>query len=134
MNVLRIMLMITLLVYFSVFEQKFMLYFFSLLGIYFLLTEIVFYSSKITSSKKNLFLSYWCQPNDPQIFASIEVDITKLDKKLKEISKERGMKIGFTAYLTKVKAYLASNYKLLNTKIIFGTVTMIYLDNTQKFS
>jgi hypothetical protein len=122
MNALRVLLLLTLFIYFGYFEFQFLKYFVSVLTVYYLSTVIFLRKNRIETSKLNFMMSMWTYPNDPTIYVKYKYDLTETLEKLDKLSKKHGIKIGLTALLIKAKGLMLKDFSLANTVIVFGKV------------
>ena len=122
MNAITILLYISTIIYMLIYQPGFYKYYFSILIIYFILSQLFFGDGKINSSKKKFFISQWYHPYDSQLYCSCTVDVTKLLLYLKEYNEEYSTKIGITVFIMKLLSNLFVKYPDLNGNIIFGDV------------
>jgi len=64
----------------------------------------------------------WGPLNDPQIYAKLKLDITKIEPYLAEKSKETGQKITLTVYIIKLLSIVLNKYPQMQGYIKFGKV------------
>ena len=75
---------------------------------------------KINTPKMKALISMWSHPSDPQIYATMKLNITKTEDFLREYSQKTGTKVGFTVLLMKVMARMFENFPQVNGNVIFG--------------
>lgn len=122
MNALKILFVLAAILYLVIYEPIFWKYFFGILIPYWLLTQVFFYNSKYNTAKRKTFISLWTHPFDPQIFATVKIDITHLEGFLKDYSQKVGREITYLNFLIKVFAKMMTKYPKINGNINFGKV------------
>lgn len=122
MNPLKILLIISLVIYFIFYERGFLYYYIPVVISYAVITELIYGKFKIKSSKLTLFMTMWSAPYDPQIYARIKLSINKSIKRLEELSLKHKTEITFTALVAKITGNLLKKYPLANTSIVFGKI------------
>ena len=122
MNALRILLILTSLLYFFFVETHFLLYFISLTITYYLLTLIFFSKDRVTSSKLNYLMSMWTYPSDPTIYVRFKIKVSNAIEKLKQFSIKHNIKLSFTALCIKAVGNMLNEFKQANSRIIFGKI------------
>ena len=122
MNAITILLYISTIIYMLIYQPGFYKYYFSILILYYILSQLFFGNQKLNSSKKKFFISQWYHPYDSQLYCSCTVDVTKLLLYLQEYNEEHSTKIGITVFIMKLLSNLFVKYPDLNGNIIFGDV------------
>jgi hypothetical protein len=120
MNALKILFILTLIVYFSIYEPRFWKYYFSILIPYFVITQIILLDTKVATPKKKGFISMWTHPYDPSIMVTNKVNITKVLKRLEDLSKAKDIKIGLSTLFIKVLGKVLEKYPAINGSVLFG--------------
>jgi tryptophanyl-tRNA synthetase len=72
--------------------------------------------------RKKIMIASWGSLNDPQIYSSLKLDISKIEPYLAEKSKETGEKITLTIFIIKLLAIVLKKYPALHAYIKFGRV------------
>jgi hypothetical protein len=127
MNALIVFFLISYGLYASLHNLKFWIIYILLIGIYFYLTQIKYFKSAFQSIRRKLIIATWGQNNDPQIYAKVNLDITKMDEYLAEKSKSTGDKITLTIFIIKLMGIVLKKYPQLYGCIKFGKVKKIIL-------
>ncbi len=120
MNVLRILLIFTIFLYFTVNEPVFWKYYLGLVIPYFIITQLLLYNSNLVTPKKKAFISMWTHPSDPQIYGTLKLNLNNLEKKLKEYSEKNNVKISLATFFVKVFGEVFVRYPQMNGHIGFG--------------
>ena len=126
MNALKVLFMISIVLYLTIYEPSYWKYFFAILIPYYILTQIIFFNSKLNTPKRKTFISLWSHPSDPQIFARIKVEISKVDEFLDQYSQKIGNKISYLSFFVKVFSIMLSRYPKINGTINFGKVLKFF--------
>lgn len=124
MNALRVLLILTLIIYFGYYESGFIKYFITITLLYYFSVSLIFRKNLILSSKLNFFLSFWTYPSDPTIYVSNKLELTDLLKKMEKYSEEFNTKIRLTSVIIKAKAILLKEFALANTVVVLGKVRL----------
>lgn len=122
MNPLKILLVLSLIIYFSIYEIRFLLYYISTIILYSLFSEFLFGKEKIKSSKLSFFMTMWSSPYDPQMYSRIKINLFNSNLVKEKIEKDSNIKISKSAICCKVLGEILKNNPLANTKILFGKI------------
>ena len=122
MNALIIIFFITYGLYCLFYNFKFWVIYLGLLGIYYLLTNVVFFNDRIESIRKKITIATWGTPYDPQTYASATLDISKMEPYLEKKSQEIGEKVTLTIFIIKLMSLVLQKYPELYSKINLGKV------------
>ena len=125
MNPLKILFMISIVLYLTIYEPTFWKYFFAILIPYYILTQILFFKSKLDTPKRKTFISMWTNPYDPQIFARVKMEVSKVEEFLEQYSQKISSKISYMSFFIKVFAIMLERYPKINSTINFGKVQFI---------
>jgi hypothetical protein len=120
MNPLRNILILSILLYVTIYHTKYWIYFLSFVVPYIIITQFLMNDFKINKPKMKAFIAMWSHPGDPQIYATMKVNVTKTLEFLKKYSEEKGVKVGFTVLVMKVLAKMLKLYPQVNGNVIFG--------------
>jgi len=122
MNALLVIFFITYGVYALFWNLKFRLIYLILLGLYFYITQVRLFPDALNSIRKKIMIASWGSLNDPQIYSSVKLDISKIEAYLAEKSKETGEKITLTIFCIKLLSIVLKKYPALHAYIKFGRV------------
>ena len=122
-NALRTLLVLSIIIYYLLYDFKFLIFYVILLFSYFLLSELIFNKGKDKSGKSNFFISCWSAPYDPLAYVRVKSNTSKLYEKLDELNKRYSLDISSNAYIAKSLGNLMPKFPLINSKIIFGKVS-----------
>ncbi len=93
-----------------------------LIAFYYYFTQVLFFKTPYLSTRRKLMVATWGALNDPQIYAKLKLDITKIEPYLLEKSKEIGDKITLTVYIIKLLSIVLNKYPQMQGYIKFGKV------------
>lgn len=120
MNVLRIILTFVLILYLSIYQFKYWMFFLGALIPYYVITQILLADLKHNTPKRKAFICMWSSPSDPQIYGTQNLNINNLQTWLNDYSHKHGTQIGITIFFMKVFAELFAKFPNTNGNIIFG--------------
>lgn len=120
MEALKVLLIISIVIYMSMFHFKFWYYYFGLLIPYYIISNILYYDAKNSSPKKKTFIAMWTQPYDPQIYGTIKFKINNLLEVINKHKEKTGETLSLNAITIKAIAKVFYEFKAINGKIIFG--------------
>jgi hypothetical protein len=122
MNAMIVIFLVTYGIYSLFYNIKFWMLYIILIGVYYYITQIKYFQTAYSSIRRKLIIATWGQNNDPQIYAKINLDISKMENYLVEKSKEIGEKITLTVFTIKLMAIVLKKYPQLYGCIKFGKV------------
>lgn len=122
MNALLCIFFITYGIYALFYSFKFWIIYLSLIGLYYYLTQVKFFNQTYQSIRRKVMIASWGALNDPQIYAKVNLDISKIEPYLAEKSKETGEKITLTIYSIKLMSIVLKKYPEIYGFIKFGKV------------
>lgn len=96
-----------------------------LIGLYYYLTQVKFFQTKWNTLRKKIIIATWGAHTDPQIYADIKLNITKMEEYLEIKSKEVGEKITLTVYIIKLMSMVLKKYPEMYGAIKFGRVIIL---------
>ncbi len=122
MNALKILFIISLIIYLTLYETSFWMFYLSILIPYYLLSQFIYFNNKYDTPKSRTLISLWSHPFNPQINSMLRIEITKLEKLLSDYSKKVGKDISIIDYVVLVYAKMMTKYPKINGNINFGKV------------
>jgi hypothetical protein len=122
MNALIYIFLITYGVYALFNSITFWLVYITLMGLYYYITQVKFFKTPYLSTRRKVMVASWGPLNDPQIYAKLKLDITKIEPYLAEKSKETGEKITLTVFIIKLLSIVLNKYPQMQGYIKFGKV------------
>jgi len=122
MNPLKILLVLSLIIYFLIYEISFLSYYIMIIIIYSFLSELIFIKEKIKSSKLSFFMTMWSSPYDPQMYSRLKINLLNSNKTKENILKEYNINISKSAICCKILGEIIKNNPLSNSKILFGKI------------
>lgn len=122
MNALIYIFLITYGVYALFNSITFWLVYITLLALYYYITQVKYFKTPYLSNRRKVMVASWGPLNDPQIYAKLKLDITKIEPYLAEKSKETGQKITLTVYIIKLLSIVLNKYPQMQGYIKFGKV------------
>jgi hypothetical protein len=122
MNALICLFFITYGIYAMFNNIRFWLIYISLLALYYFLTQVKYFKTAITSIRRKIIVALWGPLNDPQLYAKVKLDITKIEPYLAEKSQEIGEKLTLTIFIIKLISMVLKRYPDLYGYIRFGKV------------
>jgi hypothetical protein len=120
MNALIIIFLLSYVLYSINNDIKFLFIYASIVGIYTLLTQKLFYKTPWTKFRNVSTVASWGAPNDPHIYGKIILDITKIESYLADLSKKLNKKLTLTLFSIKLIAIVLQKYPQLNAYIKYG--------------
>jgi hypothetical protein len=122
MNALLVIFFISYGIY-SLFNNfKFWIIYITLIGLYYYITQVKFFHSAYDSLRRRISIATWGPPTDPQTYAKVNLDITKMENYLEEKSKEIGERITITTFVIKLMSLVLRKYPEVYGCIKFGRV------------
>jgi hypothetical protein len=125
MNALIYIFLITYGVYALFNNITFWLIYLTLIGLYYYITQVKYFPTPYLSTRRKVMIATWGTLNDPQIYAKLKLDITKIEPYLVEKSKELGEKITLTVYVIKLLSIVLNKYPQMQGYIKFGKVNKL---------
>ena len=125
MNALIYIFLITYGVYALFNNYSFWLIYLTLIALYYYITQVKYFPTPFQSTRRKVMIATWGALNDPQIYAKLKLDITKIEPYLAEKSKEIGEKITLTVYIIKLLSIVLNKYPQMQGYIKFGKVIII---------
>ena len=122
MNALICLFFITYGIYAMFNNIRFWLIYISLLALYYYLTQVKYFNTAISSIRRKIIVALWGPLNDPQLYAKVKLDITKIEPYLAEKSQEIGEKLTLTIFIIKLISMVLKRYPDLYGYIRFGKV------------
>jgi hypothetical protein len=122
MNALIVFFFIVYGVYALFYNIKFWIIYILLILGYYYLTKVNLFESKFNSLRRKVSIATWSSPNDPQTYAKLKLDITKMEPYLEKKSSETGEKITLTIFIIKLISIVLKKYPELYGYIRFGRV------------
>jgi hypothetical protein len=122
MNALKILFIISLTIYLTLYETSFWIIYFSVLIPYYLISQFIYFNNKYDTPKSRTLISLWSHPFNPQINSMLRIEITKLEQLLSDYSKKIGKNISIIDYVVFVYAKMMTKYPKINGNINFGKV------------
>ena len=105
---------------------KFWVVYLLLIGVYYYLTQVKYFQSSFSTIRRKIIVAIWGPNNDPQIYAKVKLDITKMVDYLAEKSKETGEKITLTLFAIKLMSIVLKKYPRVYSYINFGKVFLYF--------
>jgi hypothetical protein len=130
MNALKILLIISLIIYLTIYETSFWKVFFSCLIPYYLYSQFIYPNNKYDTPKSRTLISLWSHPFNPQINSMLKVEITKLEQYLSEYSKKIGKSISIMDYMIYIYVKMMIKYPKINGSINFGKVIIKIINHS----
>jgi hypothetical protein len=126
MNALICLFFITYGIYALMNNIRFWIIYLSLLALYYYLTQVKYFKTAISSIRRKIIVALWGPLNDPQLYAKVKLDITKIEPYLAEKSLEIGEKLTLTIFTIKLISLVLKRYPDLYGYIRFGKVNLVY--------
>lgn len=120
MNALIIIFVLTYLLYSCIYDLNFILLFLGLSVLYTILTQFLMLPTPFTSMRHITTIASWSSPNDPHVYAKLELDITKVEEYIEKLSKKVNKKITITVYALKLISIVLSKFPDLACYIKYG--------------
>ena len=122
MNAILVIFFISFFCYCLFNNIKFIIIYFSLIGLYTYLTQFVMFSNVINSVRRKIQIGTWGKSFDPQTYSKVKIDISRIEPYLEKKSKEIGDKITLTIYAIKLMSIVLKKYPEINGYINYGKV------------
>ncbi len=122
MNALKVLFLISFILYMLFYEITFYKHFFAIFIPYVLFTQILFYNSQFLTLKRKALISMWSYPYDPQILGTINFNLNKAKEYLAEYSKKVGCEVNITILFMKMISVLLKKFKEVNGNVVVGKV------------
>jgi len=120
MNALIVIFLLSYLMYTFIHDKNFLILYGVLVFIYTIVTQKLIFPTSFDKMRNKLTIATWGTPNDPQIYGQIELDVTKVEPYLEQLSKKIGKKITFTMYSIKLLSLIINKFPELNSYIKYG--------------
>lgn len=98
-----------------------------LIALYYYITQILLFKTPFMSTRRKVMIATWSALGDPQIYAKLKLDITKVESYLIQKSKEIGQKITLTVYIIKLLSIVLKKYPQMQGYIKFGKVMIKFI-------
>ena len=124
---------ITFLIYSWFYYPTFLYLFFSLIGLYLLISRYVLYRNCNPANKSQVRIATWNKHYDPQIFAKIRINLSKISPFLEQYNTKNKSKVTLTVFFIKMIGNTLAKFPEVNGFIRFGnyvskqTVDMVSL-------
>jgi hypothetical protein len=122
MNSLIVFFFIAYGVYALVYNMKFWIIYIILLAVYYYLTQVKWFGDKFNNLRRKISIATWGAPYDPQTYAKLKLDITKMESYLESKGREIGEKLTLTIYIIKLISIVLKKYPQLYGYIKLGKV------------
>lgn len=122
MNALIILFIFSYALYAFNYSMITLLVFAFLVIVYTVLTQVVFFKTPFTHMRNKVTVASWQSPSDPQIYAKIKLDVTKISEYLEKRSKEEGKKMTLTLFSIKLLSMVIKKVPQLNSYIKYGVM------------
>lgn len=122
MNAILVIFFISFISYCFFNNIKFIIIYFSLIGLYTYLSQFVLFKNVFNSARRKIQIGTWGKSFDPQTYSKVKIDISKIEPYLEQKSKEIGDKITMTIYAIKLMSIVLKKYPEINGYINYGKV------------
>ena len=122
MNAILVIFFISFILYSLFNNLKFLIIYFSLIGLYTYITQFRMFSDIINSARRKIQIGTWGKSFDPQTYSKVKIDISRIEPYLEKKSKEVGDKITLTMYAIKLMSIVLKKYPEINGYINLGKV------------
>lgn len=126
MNALIIIFLLSYFVYAAFNNARFLIIYFSLIAIYYYLTQVKFFQNAFNSLRRKIQIATWGSPFDPQIYGKLKINLNQVEPYLEEISKEIGEKVTLTIYIIKLISLVLKKYPEISGCIRLGKVRFYF--------
>jgi hypothetical protein len=132
MNSLIVFFFIAYGIYAFFYNMRFWYIYLSLLGAYYYLTQVRWFNDKFNYLRRKVSIATWGAPYDPQTYAKLKLDITKMESYLEIKGKEIGEKLTLTIFVIKLISIVLKKYPELYGYIKFGKVIILNQDVSKR--
>ena len=121
MNALIGLAIVALIIYNILYDATFMKIYLAIVGVYYVVTTVVFKTNDKMWKRRRIAMSSWNEPGEPTSYLPVEYDVTEWLKYLESLNKNsQGKKISMTYLVTKgLSAALSSSVDNIG-RIAFG--------------
>ena len=124
MNAFKILFLISIILYFTIYEPSFWKYYFVILIPYWIITQYILNNNEFNTPKRKSFISMWSAPFDPQIIGKVKVDVTKVENYLAEYNNTNKSNIDYLTFIIKLMGHLLKKFPRVNGNVVFGRVNL----------
>lgn len=122
MNALIVLFLLSYFTYSMNFDRTFVFIYFAFVAIYTLLTQHIFFKTPFNAMRNKVTVATWDSPSDPDLYAQLKINVSRIEPYLEKRSKETGKKFTLTLFSIKLLSIVLSKVPELNSFIKYGVI------------